>query len=59
MEWCDRVVRLGGINQEDDRAVEGQTTNDLRPARWGSDTKRSAASLLVGSDRERSAPSRG
>jgi hypothetical protein len=32
MEWCDRVVRLDGVNQEDDRA-------------WlGSDNKRSAPS---------------
>jgi hypothetical protein len=35
--WCwhgvvRQVVRLGEINQEDDRAVAGQTTNDLRPA---------------------------
>jgi hypothetical protein len=40
MEWCDRVVRLGGVNQEDDLAMVGsQTTNDPRPASAGGQTQ--------------------
>ncbi len=40
MECCDRVVRLGGVNQEDDLAMVGsQTTNDPRPASAGGQTQ--------------------
>ena len=40
MEWCDRVLRLDGVNQEDDLAVVGgQTQNDPRPAGIGGQTE--------------------